>query len=116
MSHLSLRERHRDTYMRRLKFTNTQYKQGIYVDGHERDDVKEYRKKYLDRIKFLESTHMPPPLCSDNIPSWHAGNPAARRHIVFIYHDESIFHVYDAHTRRWVDPSGSGAIRPKGKG
>jgi hypothetical protein len=27
---------------------------GIYMDGHERDDVKEYRKVFLERIELLK--------------------------------------------------------------
>ena len=38
------------------------------------------------------------------------------RYVIFIYHDETVFNTHDAHTSVWVDPMGSSAIRPKGKG
>lgn len=28
-----------------------EYKKGVYMDGHERDDVKAYRKVYLDILQ-----------------------------------------------------------------
>ena len=59
---------------------------------------------------------MPPPTCQDAIPSWNNGDTSKFKHVVFIYHDESTFNANDAHSRVWVDPSGSGAVRPKGKG
>jgi len=33
-----------------------QHKQGIYVDGHERNDVVEYRKEFLAEMKELVFT------------------------------------------------------------
>ena len=51
----SVSERTALQYMRRLGFTHAPYKQGIYVDGHERADVVAYRKKFLAKIKALES-------------------------------------------------------------
>ena len=51
-------------YMKRLGFTNRQYKQG-YADGHDRDDVLQYRMLYLNKIRVLEASHLPPPTCQD---------------------------------------------------
>ena len=102
--------------MKRLGFKNSIFKQGLYVDGHEREDVVAYREMYQKKMKILESRHLPPPQCEDQLPSWHAGQPTMNKHLVIIYHDESTFNAYDAPCRRWVDPSGSAAIRPKGKG
>ena len=44
------------------------------------------------------------------------GDASKSRHVVFIYHDETVFNAHDAHSSVWVDPMGSGAVRPKGKG
>ena len=32
-----------------------EYRKGVYFDGHERDDVMEYRKEFLAKIKELVS-------------------------------------------------------------
>ena len=38
-------------WLKRMGFTYKQYQQGICVDGHERDDVVEYRKEFLAKMK-----------------------------------------------------------------
>ena len=102
-------------YIKRLGFTNRQYKQG-YTDGHDRDDVLQYRMLNLNKIRVLEASHLPPPTCQAAIPSWNNWDTSKSKHVVFIYHDESTFNANDAHSRVWGDPSGSGAVRPKRKG
>ena len=43
-------------------FTNlVPTKKGLYIDGHEREDVVEYRKLYLRKLEALEAKHRPPP-------------------------------------------------------
>jgi len=36
-----------------MGFEFKQYQRGIYIDGHERDDVVEYRKEFLAKMKEL---------------------------------------------------------------
>lgn len=36
-----------------MGFEFKQYQKGIYIDGHERDDVVEYRKEFLAKMKEL---------------------------------------------------------------
>jgi len=38
---------------------------GVFIDGHKRNDVKEYCKLLLRKFGILESTHLPPPLTAD---------------------------------------------------
>lgn len=42
------------SWMRKLGYVRTQAKKGIYIDGHDRPDVIEARKEFLDRVKELE--------------------------------------------------------------
>ena len=102
-------------YMKKLGFTSRPYHQG-YTDWHERPDVVEYRKSFLQKLRFLESVHLPPPICEDGIASWNSGDPSKSRYVIFLYHDETVFNANDAQGTTWVDPEGRGAIRPKGKG
>ena len=67
------------------------------------------------KMKYLESTHKPPPTCSDGIPSWHSGKETAASNVVFIYHDETIF-ANDAPSQGWHDDIGNRQLRPKGRG
>ena len=104
-------------YMEQLGFQFKTFRQGIqYTDGHEREDVVKYRKTYLNKMKFLESIHKPPPTCDDGILSWHSGKETATRNVVFIYHDETIFFANDAPSQGWHDDMGSRQLRPKGRG
>ena len=32
------------------------------------------------------------------------GDASKSRHVVFIYHDETVFNAHDAHSSVWVDP------------
>ena len=113
----SITERTALRYMEQLGFQFKTFRHGIqYTDGHEREDIVKYRKTYLNKIKILESTHKPPPTCSDGIPSWHSGKDTAARNVVFIYHDETILFANDAPSRGWHDDMGSRQLRPKGSG
>ena len=37
-------------WLRKLGYTRHHAKKGVYVDGHERPDVVEYRKKFLGKM------------------------------------------------------------------
>ena len=38
---------------------------GVYIDGHERQDVVGYRKLFLKKMELLETIHAQPPQASD---------------------------------------------------
>jgi len=38
-------------WLQRMGFTYKQFHKSIYVDGHERDDVVEYRTEFLSKMK-----------------------------------------------------------------
>lgn len=42
------------SWMRKLGYIRTRAKKGIYIDGHDRPDVIEARKEFLDHVKELE--------------------------------------------------------------
>ena len=48
-------------WLHKLGFNPSSTKKGLYIDGHERKDVVDYRKLYLIKLEVLESTHAPPP-------------------------------------------------------
>ena len=63
----------------------------------------EYRKLYLKKVRILEASHLPPPTCEDNIPSWNSGSNSKAKNVVFIYHNETTFNAYDAnHQFGWI--------------
>ena len=67
------------------------------------------------KIEILESTHKPPPLCSDGLSSGDIGSLTAIRKLVLIYHNESCFHSNEDQGWQWAE-EGRLMIKPKGKG
>jgi hypothetical protein len=113
----SVSERTALRYITQLGFQYKRYKQGVqYTDGHEREDVVQYRKVYLNRMISLEARHQPPPHSENDMPSWHAGDPTKTKKLVIIYHDESIFYANEGPSMGWHDSDGSRGLRPKGRG
>ena len=56
-------------WLHELGFSVKQKKKGIYVDGHDHEDVIQYREQFLDKVKQLEDSHRPPPKASDEVES-----------------------------------------------
>jgi len=114
-------ERTARRWLRSLGFEPTLTKKGVYIDGHERADVVEYRKLYIKKWDVWAATHAPPPLCSDVEPSQSSvplpllltGQPS--RKLVLIFHDESTFHANEDQGWMWAE-KGKMIIRPKGQG
>jgi len=38
-------------WLKKMGFVYSKFAKGVYVDGHEREDVVEYRKKFLEVIE-----------------------------------------------------------------
>ncbi|KAI5984151.1 hypothetical protein EDD15DRAFT_2310938 [Pisolithus albus] len=76
--------------MERTGYSWTTARNGQYVDGHEREDVVEYRQN-----KFL--------------PAWYALD-------VVWFHDESTFYAHDRRKKRWVHRDEKPTPQPKGEG
>ena len=102
-------------WLHHLGFRPQSHKKSIYIDGHERADVVEYRKLYLRKITILSSTHLPPPLCEDGLTAVQPGDSAASKHLVVIFHDESSFHANEGQSVMWGE-EGRVPIRPKNQG
>jgi hypothetical protein len=80
------------------------------MDRHERDDVVAYRGKFL--AKMAEHEKRMPMFtddCSDVIwPNLQNGEKS----LIFVTHDESIFHTFDGKGRQWL-PAGEQLLRKK---
>ena len=55
-------------WLHHLGFKPVRHRKGVYIDGHERDDVVLHRGKYLREMAALRAWHRPPPACSDEEP------------------------------------------------
>ena len=102
-------------WLRRLGFRPTSHKKGAYVDGHERQDVVASRGDYLQLMKELRESHLPPPPCSDERAATPPPDAESRKTLVLIYHDESIFNTNEGQQWMWASED-MAVIRPKSKG
>ena len=98
-----------------LGFSPRLNKKGLSFDGHEREDVEEYRKIYLRKIDILHSTHLPPPIRSTGQTEEILGNESSEKRLVLIYHDESSFHANEGQSWQWAEEDKL-IIRPKRQG
>ena len=101
-------------WLHKLGFDPSSTRKGVYIDGHERSDVVEYRKLYLKRLEVISLTHAPPPFCEDEQPIEPFIGPQLRN-VVLLFHDESTFHSNEDQGWMWAE-KGKQPIRPKGIG
>ncbi|PKY59599.1 hypothetical protein RhiirA4_430523 [Rhizophagus irregularis] len=101
-------------WLKKMGFVYDRYQKGMYVDGHERPDVVEYRKQFLERISMYQ-----------NLMPTFEGNNLERRidptldeneklHIL-VTHDETTFQSNDGLKSGWM-PNGEQPLRKKGQG
>ena len=100
-------------WLHKLGFQPSSTRKGVYIDGHERNDVVEYRTLYLRRLEILSNTHAPPPLCTDEVSEPFIG--PQRRDLVLLFNDESTYHSNEDQGWMWAE-KGNQPIRPKGQG
>jgi hypothetical protein len=109
-----LSERTAIRWMHRLNYKRLPYQQGMYVDGHERDDVVRYRKSWLNDMSKFEARMRK----YEGEDCKSAIDPVLRsgeRQLVMVVHDESYFSAHDGHRTVWMDRDKK-PIRPKGQG
>jgi hypothetical protein len=99
-------------WLSKLEWRYGKKKNGMYIDGHERDDVVAYRQafvyrwaaEYETRFQFWDQNGNPLPRLSDS------------RCLILITHDESIFYQNDERTSCWSHQDSRPAPKPKGEG
>ena len=111
----SIRLRTAIRWFHNLGFKPVSHKKGVYIDGHERDDVVQHRKCLLKTLHNLRSAHKPPPQCSDEPPHVRQEEDEEKKELVVIYHDESIFNTNEGQKWMWGEEERP-AILPKTKG
>lgn len=82
-------------WMHQLGFSVVNKKKGTFVDGHERDDVVEYRKTFLRRmvaLGFLNRDNAPTDEAHYALPAdLEIPQPGVLAKTVVLFHDESTF-------------------------
>jgi hypothetical protein len=97
-------------WLEKLKWRYSKKKNGMYIDGHERDDVVAYRRVFIHRWAAEYETRFQ--IGDDN------GNPlpfpSNSRRLILITHDESIFFQNDERTTCWSHQDSRPSPKPKG--
>jgi hypothetical protein len=98
-------------WLHHLGFNCKDSTKGIYIDGHERPDVVEYRRYFCRlllglkrRIATITDSNIIPPILQPN-----------EKELVLVVHDECTFAAHDDRKLIWVE-DGRPPLRPKGDG
>jgi len=100
-------------YMKEWGYSFGTHSKDVYMDGHEREDVVEYRAGFVGRILELEAR-----MSSFEGDDMHEVEPKLgvnEKKVVMVTHDECAFHSYDAQGRLWLG-EGEQILRKKGAG
>ena len=104
-----------NTWMHELGFSIIEKSKGIYIDGHEREDVVAYRKRFLNKmtaVGFLTPSNAPTESAANSLDQdFLCANPEKS---VIIFHDESIFCSNEDQLTQW-GLKGDHFVRPKSK-
>ena len=110
---LRIRVRTARRWLKKMGFDYRRIQKGVYIDGHEREDVREYRDNVFVPqwselstrfVKFQEDGTWEKPQLPDGI-----------KPLVLVTHDESTFNANDGRRSCWME-NGKQPIRPKGQG
>ena len=116
---ITIRSRTARRWLGRLGYEYKDVRKDIFIDGHERSDVVEDRKKFLEKmeelkpymVEFEENGAMKEKI----YPSDCAVHGPNRRPIIVITHDECTFSANDGIRKAWTR-KGDTFLRPKGRG
>jgi hypothetical protein len=105
-------------WLHKLSWRYQQKKKGMYIDGHERDDVVEYRKRFVERWREYEKRFII--YGNDgNVLSTPTGFPVpqgVRFWLILVTHDESTFYENDRRKLQWVNGNAKPVAEKKGEG
>ena len=111
---IAVSERTSVRWLHELGMSYKDYKPGSYCDGHEREDVVQYRLSFLDRMQVYEKRM--PQYVGDNMETVIEPElSVTEKKLVLVTHDESCFSSYDGRTKIWMDEDRK-VLRPKGDG
>ncbi|GBB90989.1 hypothetical protein RclHR1_18070004 [Rhizophagus clarus] len=96
-----------------LGYSFQQYRRRIYYDGHERDDVLQYRKEFLE--KMFEHEKYMFKYEGESMDRIHSNLPEGEKERILVVHDECIFYSNDGKRRLWTK-DGEMPLRKKGNG
>jgi len=114
----SISKRTARRWLGKLGWRYGRHQNGMYVDGHERKDVVEYRKGFVDRFKQYERRFHAWDDVGNELPrpsGFLVPGAVGRFRLVLITHDESTFYQNNQRQIYWGCP-GKNVPKPKGDG
>ena len=113
----TITERTARNWLKRLDWRFEPKKNGMYIDGHEREDVVRYRNAFVARWKEYEKRFHKWNNDGNPLPL-PTGFPVAggRFRLILITHDESTFFQNDERKTHWAHSSATATPKPKGNG
>lgn len=105
-------------WLHKLSWRYRQKKKGMYIDGHEREDVTEYRKGFVERWKEYEKRFI---IYGNDgkVISTPTGFPVPqglRFRLILVTHDESTFYEMDRRKTHWISDNAKPVPEKKGEG
>jgi hypothetical protein len=123
---VSIQARTAREWLNRMGYRWKSVSKGVYIDGHERKDVVQYRKWFVNEwfemqphVREWEEIHdekgVVTGLKKKEKEKRMGGKYGDGRDIVFVTHDESTFSANDGRRSVWM-AEGESILRPKGRG
>ena len=100
-------------WLARMDWRYSRVKNGMYIDGHERDDVVAYRCAFVHRWAEYEANFQ---FWDDNGNPLPSSCPSDLRRLILITHDESTFFQNDERKTCWSHQDSQPTPKPKGEG
>ena len=106
-------------WLEKLGWSYGKLKNGMYIDGHERSDVVEYRERFVERFmgherQFHRWDHDGSELpCPNGFPVAGAIGCFC---LILVTHDKSTFFQNDEHNMGWSHTSSKSKLKAKGNG
>ena len=95
-------ERTARRWLVKLGWQRTKIKKGVYVDGHEREDVVSYRQNvFLPKMAEYEQRMAKYERVGDNLQRVAPTLQPGERELIPEFHDESSFHAFEHTTSAW---------------
>ncbi|THU92285.1 hypothetical protein K435DRAFT_672399 [Dendrothele bispora CBS 962.96] len=104
-------------WFKKLDWRYGKKSRGMYIDGHEREDVVRYRNDFVQRWKEYEKRMVT--FDKDGNPTMPNGfevPQGPRFRLVLVTHDESTFYAHDRRKSVWWHPSMDAVPERKGEG
>jgi hypothetical protein len=118
ISKASISKKTASRWLKKLDWRYQRARNGMYIDGHEREDVVAYRREFVERWKTYDLRFHKWDDAGQELPRPN-GFPVPDGlpfRLILITHDESTFYQNDLRKIMWVQTTSRPTPQPKGDG